>query len=57
MARRAFPMWGRGDLFEKSLWWYDSILDKAKEAAKYQGYTGARWPKMTDRSEMTVPHQ
>ena len=50
-----FPMWGRGDLFEKSLWWYDSILDKAKEAAKYQGYTGARWPKMTDRSGNDSP--
>jgi hypothetical protein len=30
-------------------------LDKAKEAAKYQGYTGARWPKMTDRSGNDSP--
>lgn len=42
-----FPLWGRSNLFEKSLWWYGSILDKAKELAKSQGYKGARWPKMT----------
>jgi len=42
-----FPLWGRSELFEKSLWWYGSILDKARELAKSQGYKGARWPKMT----------
>jgi hypothetical protein len=41
-----FSLWGRHQLFEKSLWWYDSILSKAKETAERQGYTGARWPKM-----------
>lgn len=41
-----FPLWGRAHLLEKSLWWYDSILPKAKEIAEQQGYSGARWPKM-----------
>ncbi len=41
-----FALWGRARLLEKSLWWYDSILPKAKEIAEEQGYTGARWPKM-----------
>jgi len=41
-----FPLWGRTHLLEKSLWWYQSILGRAREWAKYQGYEGARWPKM-----------
>ncbi|NLG85368.1 MAG: glycoside hydrolase family 65, partial [Firmicutes bacterium] len=41
-----FPLWGRARLLEKSLWWYRSILPKAKELAASQGYRGARWPKM-----------
>jgi len=44
-----FALWGRPDLFEKSLGWYGSILDKARELAKSQGYKGARWPKMTSK--------
>lgn len=43
-----FAMWNKEKLFEKSLWWYESIIDKAKAAAKKQGYAGARWPKMAD---------
>jgi protein-glucosylgalactosylhydroxylysine glucosidase len=42
-----FPLWGRFSYLEKSLWWYKSILDKARDKAKRQGYMGARWPKMT----------
>ena len=41
-----FSLWGHHQLLDKSLWWYDSILPKAKQIAKEQGYTGARWPKM-----------
>ncbi|MCK0471068.1 glycoside hydrolase family 65 [Halalkalibacter sp. APA_J-10(15)] len=41
-----FPLWGRGELLEKSLGWYKRILPKAKELAQSQGYAGARWPKM-----------
>lgn len=41
-----FPLWGRGHLLERSLWWYRAILPVAKELAASQGYQGARWPKM-----------
>jgi len=41
-----FPMWNRTHLLERSMWWYQSILPKAKHTARSQGYEGARWPKM-----------
>ena len=41
-----FALWNRLPLFEKSLGWYESILPLARELAREQGYTGARWPKM-----------
>jgi hypothetical protein len=41
-----FALWGRLPLLEKSLDWYRSILPSARQTAKDQGYTGARWPKM-----------
>ena len=50
-----FPLWGRAELFEKSLWWYGSIMDKARELARSQGYKGARWPKMTSLSGIDSP--
>ncbi len=42
-----FPLWGRTPLLERSLGWYSSILPSAREKARSQGYSGARWPKMT----------
>lgn len=41
-----FALWGRERLLEKSLWWYEAVLPKAKATAARQGYRGARWPKM-----------
>jgi hypothetical protein len=41
-----FALWNRLPLLERSLGWYDSILPSARERARSQGYTGARWPKM-----------
>jgi hypothetical protein len=41
-----FVIWGRPQLLEKSLAWYESILPIAKQTAMRQGYDGARWPKM-----------
>ncbi|MEV4759102.1 hypothetical protein AB0J86_28950 [Micromonospora sp. NPDC049559] len=40
-----FPLWGRPALLERSLGWYASILPRARETAREQGYEGARWPK------------
>ncbi len=50
-----FPLWGRAGMLEKSLEWYLKILPKAREIAKDQGYTGARWPKMCDASGGNSP--
>jgi hypothetical protein len=41
-----FALWGRPELLEKSLSWYDQILPMARATAQRQGYAGARWPKM-----------
>ncbi len=42
-----FALWGRTPLLERSLDYYQRILPSARQRAKAQGYTGARWPKMT----------
>jgi protein-glucosylgalactosylhydroxylysine glucosidase len=42
-----FAAWGRAPLLERSLRWYESILPSARAWARFQGYEGARWPKMT----------
>lgn len=43
-----FPVWGRSELLENSMGWYETVLHKAKATARLQGYQGARWQKMTD---------
>jgi hypothetical protein len=50
-----FALWSRPGLLEKSMGWYDTITEKAKATAKWQGYQGARWPKMTDPSGAESP--
>ena len=42
-----FALWDRLPLLERSLGYYQAILPRAQGAAKRQGYSGARWPKMT----------
>ncbi|HYE74197.1 MAG TPA: glycoside hydrolase family 65, partial [Blastocatellia bacterium] len=42
-----FALWNRLPMLEKSLSYYDHILPSARQWAESQGYTGARWPKMT----------
>ncbi|HMP82967.1 MAG TPA: hypothetical protein PKA41_09735 [Verrucomicrobiota bacterium] len=41
-----FALWGREDLLERSLSWYDRIMPNARSTAQRQGYAGVRWPKM-----------
>ena len=41
-----FPLWGRAPLLERSMHYYQDILQRARDWASYQGYKGARWPKM-----------
>lgn len=43
-----FSLWGRDSLLAKNLEWYTTVMPKAMATATRQGYTGARWQKMTD---------
>ncbi|ATC66169.1 hypothetical protein CMV30_14930 [Nibricoccus aquaticus] len=42
-----FPLFGRDALLEKNLEWYQAQLPAARELAKFRGWKGARWAKMT----------
>ena len=50
-----FALWGRHELLERSLGYYEGILSRAQATAASQGYAGARWPKMTDLSGRESP--
>ena len=50
-----FALWGRLPLLERSLGYYEDILPRARETARRQGYSGARWPKMTSPSGAESP--
>ena len=48
-------VWSKEDLLERSLWWYESVLQSAKDRAQQQGYAGARWAKMTEPDGSDAP--
>lgn len=50
-----FSLWGRNDLMEKSLSWYQKAMPAAKLIAERQGYNGIRWQKMTDNAGNESP--
>jgi len=50
-----FAFWGRIGEVKKALEYYKKILPAAREIAKSQGYSGARWPKMCDPSGKNTP--
>lgn len=50
-----FPLWGRPELLEKSLPWYDQIMEEARAIATRQHFDGVRWPKMTSREGISSP--
>ena len=51
-----FPLWGRADLLERSLPWYENVaFAHSKEIAKRQGFDGVRWMKMTDNLANEAP--
>ncbi|MCF3650419.1 hypothetical protein [Synoicihabitans lomoniglobus] len=50
-----FAQWGRFELLERSLPWYQTILPQARAIAERQGYAGVRWPKMVDRAGHEKP--
>jgi hypothetical protein len=43
-----FGMWNRRDELERAMTWYNTSKEKAAATAKWQGYEGYRWQKMTD---------
>ena len=50
-----FALWQHGDVLEKQMDYYFSILENARKTAMMQGYDGVRWPKMTDREGRESP--
>jgi hypothetical protein len=50
-----FALWGRAELLEWSVDWYEEILPAAREIAERQGYAGVRWPKMTGEWGVSSP--
>ena len=50
-----FALWNRLPLLENSLDYYQKILPRAEGTAQKQGFTGARWPKMTSPSGAESP--
>lgn len=50
-----FALWGHPELLDRSLRWYFSVEDKAREIAHRQGFKGVRWMKMTDPSGIEAP--
>lgn len=45
-----FGYWGRSELMEPALKWYEKNLGEARKLAGRQGFAGIRWQKMTDPS-------
>lgn len=50
-----FALWGRPQLLERSLPWYQRILPVAQATACRQGYRGARWPKQVGPDGRETP--
>ena len=50
-----FAAWGRPELLEKSLAWYQGILPAGQKEARAQGFDGVRWPKMSGIDGRTGP--
>lgn len=42
-----YALWDRWEMFERSLGWYRAVLPVARQRAAFNGFQGARWPKMT----------
>lgn len=49
------PLWGHGQLLDRTLRWYETVEPIAREIAMRQGFQGIRWMKMTDRSGEEAP--
>ncbi len=50
-----FALWGRDELLQPSMEWYNEAAGYARGIAERQGYKGLRWMKMTDPSAIEAP--
>lgn len=50
-----FALYGHEDLLARTLPWYHSARNMAREIASRQGFEGVRWMKMTDPSATEAP--
>lgn len=50
-----FMLWNRPELMSSSLDWYREIMPNAIATAEWQGYKGARWPKMVGPDGVESP--
>lgn len=49
------PCWGQQDDLKRTLIWYRNHLPEAKANAAFNGYLGARWPKMIGNDFLDSP--
>lgn len=49
------PLWGHGELLERSLPWYHDHLAQARDNAARNGYRGVRWQKMVGENGVDSP--
>ncbi|EKG20028.1 Six-hairpin glycosidase-like protein [Macrophomina phaseolina MS6] len=50
-----WEFWGKQDLLDRSIGVYERFLPTSLQRAELQGYTGARWGKMSDPSGRSAP--
>lgn len=50
-----FAQWGRSELLERSLPWYEGVAERARETARSQGLSGVRWPKQVGPAGEEAP--
>ncbi|WP_288318203.1 hypothetical protein [Xylanibacter caecicola] len=50
-----FALWNRAQLLDRTLGWYRTVMPKAREIARRQGFDGVRWMKMTDPEGTEAP--
>lgn len=50
-----FALWNRAHLLERTMPWYETVEDIARQIAERQKFDGIRWMKMTDPSGIEAP--
>lgn len=50
-----FALWNNTEMLDRTLGWYRTVMPKAREIARRQGFDGVRWMKMTDPKGTEAP--